>query len=366
MKKRIKIKQHDLTDCGAACLASVAAYYDLKLPIARIRQMASTDKKGTNVLGLIEAAEKLNFIARGVKSLTSTGEKNFDPLQKIPLPAIAHVTVKDNYLHFIVIYKISSDHITVMDPADGQLHKCSLEEFAKIWTGILILLVPNEEFKPLNSKVSAFSRFWFLLKPHKKIMLQALFGSIVYTVLGLSMSVYVQKIIDFVIPDGNRNLLNLLSTAMIIILLLQISINYMRSVFMFKTGQKIDARLILGYYKHLFHLPQNFFDSMRVGEINSRLSDAVKIRSFINETIPGFIVSMFILMFAIALMFTYYWKLALIIFAIVPFYAIVYIFYNKVNKKTQRKLMEEAADVESQLVESLNTAETIKIGRAHV
>ena len=31
--KRTQIKQHDITDCGAACLASVAAHYKLRLPI---------------------------------------------------------------------------------------------------------------------------------------------------------------------------------------------------------------------------------------------------------------------------------------------------------------------------------------------
>ncbi|MEM7659257.1 MAG: ABC transporter transmembrane domain-containing protein, partial [Bacteroidota bacterium] len=34
-----------------------------------------------------------------------------------------------------------------------------------------------------------------------------------------------------------------------------------------KSGQMIDARLILGYYKHLLRLPQQFFDTMRTGEI---------------------------------------------------------------------------------------------------
>lgn len=59
MKKGVKIKQFDITDCGAACLASVCAYYGLQFPIARIRQYAFTDQKGTNILGLIEAANKL-------------------------------------------------------------------------------------------------------------------------------------------------------------------------------------------------------------------------------------------------------------------------------------------------------------------
>ena len=67
LRKNIKIKQRDITDCGAACLASVAAFYKLKLPVSRIRQYAGTDKRGTNVLGLIEAAELLGFQAKGVK-----------------------------------------------------------------------------------------------------------------------------------------------------------------------------------------------------------------------------------------------------------------------------------------------------------
>lgn len=80
------VKQHDITDCGAACLASVAAHYKLRMPIARIRQYASTDKRGTNVLGLIEAANKLGFQAKGVKGTPES-------LAKIPKPAIAHVNI---------------------------------------------------------------------------------------------------------------------------------------------------------------------------------------------------------------------------------------------------------------------------------
>lgn len=100
MQKRraIKIKQRDITDCGAACLASVAAHYKLQLPVARIRQLTSTDKKGTNVLGLIEAATKMGFEAKGVRG-------PFESLFKIPTPAIAHVVVKEVLHHYVVIYK---------------------------------------------------------------------------------------------------------------------------------------------------------------------------------------------------------------------------------------------------------------------
>jgi ATP-binding cassette subfamily B protein len=99
---------------------------------------------------------------------------------------------------------------------------------------------------------------------------------------------------------------------------------------------------------------------MRVGEIISRVNDAVKIRAFINDIALNMIVNILIVAFSIGLMFLYYWKLAVIMLCIIPFYLIIYFISNKVNKKWQRRLMENSAELESQLVESLNAVGTIK------
>ncbi|WP_439183099.1 peptidase domain-containing ABC transporter [Carboxylicivirga taeanensis] len=349
----MKIKQRDITDCGAACLASIASHYKLKLPVSRIRQLAGTDKKGTNVLGLIKAAEKMGFTAKGVKG-------GIDALPKIPLPAIAHVIVKEVLQHYVVIYKVSATHVEYMDPGDGQMHKVLLAEFEKQWTGVLVLFAPNDDFVSRNEKVSNFRRFVFLLQPHKSMLLQALVGAILYTILGLSTSIYIQKITDYVLVDGNTKLLNLLSVGMLVILLFQIFIGGAKTILMLRTGQLIDARLILGYYKHLLRLPQRFFDTMRVGEIISRINDAVKIRAFINDTAVSLVVNVFIVLFSFGLMFIYSWKLALIMAVVIPLYALIYFITNKLNKKQERKVMEHAAELESQLVESLNSVRTIK------
>jgi len=352
----IKVKQRDITDCGAACLASVASHYKLEMPVARIRQIAGTDTKGTNVLGMVKAAEQLGFSSKGVKG-------NQDSLGKIPLPTIAHIIVeRDNVQlhHYVVIYKVNDKQLTYMDPGDGNLHTFTIEEFMKQWTGVLILLIPNDDFVEKNEKVSNFKRFLFLLAPHKSTLTQSLIGAILYTVLGLSTSIYIQKITDNVLPTGNTNLLNLLSVGMLIIVLFQILLGINQTMFMLKTGQKIDTRLILGYYKHLLKLPQRFFDTMRVGEIISRINDAVKIRAFINDVSISLTVNVFIVLFSFVLMFIYSWKLALIMLIVIPLYTVVYFITNKLNKKQERKLMEHSADLESQLVESLNSVRTIK------
>lgn len=349
----IKVKQRDITDCGAACLASVSDFYKLKMPVAKIRQMAGTDKDGTNVFGMIKAAEQLGFVAKGVKG-------KIDALPKIPLPAIAHVVVKGVLNHYVVIYAVKKTEVVFMDPQDGKIHRESIDEFESKWSGILILLVPNESFKPKDEKVSNLSRFFLLIRPHKTILIQCLIGAIFYTILGLSTSIYVGKITDYVLVGGNTNLLNLMSIGMFIILALQLVLGILQKIFMINTGQLIDARLILGYYKHLLKLPQSFFDTMRVGEIISRVSDAVKIRMFINDVSISLVVNVFIVIFSFMLMFIYSWKLALLMLITLPLYLVVYFISNKLNKKFERKVMEESAELESQLVESISSAKTIK------
>jgi len=349
----IKVKQRDITDCGAACLASVAAWYSVRLPVSRIRQFAGTDRKGTNVLGLIEASAKMGFLAKGVK-----GE--WDSLFKIPKPAIAHLIINGNLTHYVVIIRATDKFIQIMDPEDGNIHKVPHAQFRKVWTGVLILIAPGEKFSVKDEKVSLTNRLWQLIKPNSRILVQSLVGAIIFSVLGLSMSIYVGRLIDQVIPGGNINLLNLMGIAMVLIILLRLLLGLFQSLFILKTGQRIDASLILGYYQHLLKLPQSFFDNMRTGEIISRISDAVKIRVFINDVSINLILNVFILIVSFVLMFTFFWKLAVIMLVVVPFYFCIYYISNHLNKKVQRKVMERAADLEAQLVESLNSVGTIK------
>ena len=72
-----------------------------------------------------------------------------------------------------VIYKVSKNNITILDPADGRLHEKSNAEFQKIWSGVLVLLLPNEGFVAGDKKSRKAKRFWQLIKPHSGIMVQA-------------------------------------------------------------------------------------------------------------------------------------------------------------------------------------------------
>ena len=80
LKKYICVRQYDATDCGAACLASVARYYGLKTSLTKVREMSGTDTQGVNAYGLIYAAKQLGFSAKGVKA----SKEDLSPVSSFP------------------------------------------------------------------------------------------------------------------------------------------------------------------------------------------------------------------------------------------------------------------------------------------
>ena len=90
------VKQHDITDCGAACIATICKQNGYKIGITKIREVAGTDTHGTNAYGVIKAAEELGFSAKGVQ-----GERD-DFFTDFPLPCIAHMRVNGNLEHYVV------------------------------------------------------------------------------------------------------------------------------------------------------------------------------------------------------------------------------------------------------------------------
>lgn len=347
-----RIKQRDISDCGAACLASVSAYYGSFLPVSKIRQWAGTDSTGTSVLGLVHAAHKMEMDARAI-----TG--GLEALNEYPLPAIVHVVINRRVGHFMVVASVTKNEVMIMDPAKGKYKKISFEEFNKLWTGVMVIMVPGINFKK-SKKVPDWMKLSRLVKQHKHAMASAIICAIGFSLLGLATSLYVKDIVDVVLERKNATILFNLSLLMVGVLILQYFAGLVKSFLVLKTSQTIDKKLILGYYNHLLHLPQNFFDSMRVGEMVSRINDAVRINIFINDVAVNMLVNFLIVAFSLLFMFIYNWKLSLILLLIIPLFAILYFLNDRISRIWQRRIMESGAELEALLVQSLNASGTIK------
>lgn len=358
------IKQHDITDCGAACLATIAKQNGYRLSISRIREIAGTDRQGTNAFGVIKAAEELGFSAKGVK-----GDKEAF-FSEFPLPCIAHVVVDGSLLHYVVIHKITKKQIIIADPGRGIVNLTPEEFFGETaedgkppkyqWTGVLILLVKNETFQKGNETKGLFERFFSLLIPQKKLLLHIFVASLLYTVLGILGAFYYQALLDDILPDGLRRTLVTLSIGIIALNIFKVLLDAFRSHLLLYLSQKLDIALLLGYYRHVLTLPMNFFGTRKVGEIISRFNDASKVRDAISGAVLTIMIDTLMAVGGAVILYIQSPKMFGISFLMVLLYAVIVIAFNKRYKSLNEQTMEDNAQLTSYLVESLNGIQTIK------
>lgn len=99
------IKQHDLRDCGAACLATILLRYGVKVPLATVREMMRVDKNGSSIYAITQAAHELHLYANALKGEIDEFQ---DAVNKgeFRLPVIAHVIVEGTLAHYVVIEQL--------------------------------------------------------------------------------------------------------------------------------------------------------------------------------------------------------------------------------------------------------------------
>jgi ATP-binding cassette subfamily B protein len=348
----------DETDCAAACLAMVSSHYHVKKSITFIREIAGTDTKGTNLFGLVKAAKELGFSAHALKGEKSALTKD------LPFPFIAHIAYPDNgftLVHYVVVKSIKKETIEIWDPNENKKkYKLSIEDFCNEWTGYAVFIAPDRNVELDKDNHSLLLKFLPVLKPYKSLLILACIASFLLVIFGILSTLYTRYVIDEVIFSQAKLTLASLSIGMLVIVILQGIINAVRNILLIHFSYKIDLNLVFSYFTYVFHLPLWFFDSRKTGEIISRMQDINKIRELLSEASVSIIMDTFMILVVAPFLFAISKTLFFIVLVTVPFSATILYIFSKLYKKQYRKLMVEAAEVESFLVESINGASTIK------
>ncbi|SEN28703.1 ATP-binding cassette, subfamily B [bacterium A37T11] len=347
-----KHRQHDLKDCGAACLAAVADHYGKYVPLASIRLLTGTDRNGSSLAGLRYAAKKLGFQAQAVQG-------SYTGLQKAILPAIVHLKLSEMD-HFALVFQAGAKNLRLMDPVNGKLKTVKTSAFFQQWGGHALLLQPGPTFCSQGKAPSLFSRFTLLLRPHRHTWLKALAATACCSLLSFGNAIFVQLLADRVLAKGNSALLMPLVCLFSALLIIQTVLSVLKNLAVLKTGRAIDHQLIHGYCRHLLQLPQRFFDQMQTGEIISRINDAFKVRYFVNDVLVNLSVPLFVILISLTLLMGVHWRLGVVILAALPIYMIVYRISYFIHGKVQRRIMEQDAELDAQLTESLRAIRTVK------
>lgn len=349
----VKIRQHDISDCGAACLASVSAYWGLRLPIARIRLFSNTDSRGTTFKGLIDAARAFGFNAEGYKAQERS-------LYKIPKPAILHLEKSSGLLHFVVLYGIKNGLLRIMDPMDGEIHSIKMEELLSEWSGKLVMISPSDGFRKGDQSGGVTVRLLELLKENRSGLIKALAAALLFTITSFSISLFFKIILDSIIPSGEFINLTIAALLVVLVFIISLMLSWIRGTILVKVGISMDRELMGRYIRHLVKLPGMFYDTRETGELTSRISDAAKIRSYLTSTLSGLAVSAFMLIASAGVMFAISPGMALPALLIIPVYSLLFYITDSYNKRVQRRIMENGARFENRVIETIKSHLAIK------
>jgi ATP-binding cassette subfamily B protein len=348
------VRQDDQSDCGAAALATIARHHRMPMGLQQVRELAGTDRIGTNLLGLVLAAEKLGFSARGVKG-------PYEALPQAPLPAIAHVRTPEGMGHFVVLHRVKDASVVVADPARG-VKELTRDEFCRRWTGYLLLAVPDPKASPAagGRPASPWNRFLSLLGHHTPVLTEAFLCALLMTVLGISTSYFIQHLVDWVLVRHEGRLLNALGIGMVLITVFRTLFGLLRQYLVAHVGRKVDLALIAGYTRHILNLPLRFFEMRQVGEILSRVNDAAKVREAISGTTLTVVVDGTLVVLMLAVLWIYDLRLALVATAFVPVLVASVMAHHPAARRLSRETMESAAKLSAHMVEDVSGVETVK------
>ncbi len=354
-------------DCGPTCLRIIAKHYGKTFRAQTLRRVSETNRVGTSLASISNAAERIGLKTLGVKI-------GIDKLKnEAPLPCI----ILWNQNHYVVLYKIVGSKYYVSDPAHGLL-KFDEHDFIKSWIGrsqeekgIVLLVQATPKLHEIELEEDTVSKNKFgisyllhYLKQYKKFITQLIFGVIAGSILQLIFPFLTQSIVDVGIKNQDFNLVSLILFAQIVLFLGRTFIETIRSWILLHLSTRINISIVSDFFIKLMNLPISYFDSTQTGEIFQRINDHSRLEKLMTSSTLNVIFSFFSLLL-LGFVLAYY---NVTIFSVFFFGTGLYfgwvIFFLKRRKDLDYIRFSRVSQEHSKTLELINGMQEIKLHNA--
>ena len=351
MKKDLIVIQDGAKDCGASCLLSIIRYYGGNISKEKLIDMTKTTKDGTTFFGISSAAESLGLTTKSYKV------DEIDKIKKIIPPILCQIN-NNGYNHFIIIYKIYNNHLLIMDPSKGK-EVIDLFDFNTIWTGYIMLfeknlpLINNKENKIFGKIIKEV-----IIKNKGNILFITILSLIITTSTCLA-SFYSEVVFDKVIDTEINNLIFITLIFFILFIIKNIT-NFIRNHLLIYLNQKLDISIILNAFSKIILLPYRYYKNKTTAEVLSRINDLSYVKKFISKIIITIFLDTLVFIIAFIIIYTINRKILNIFILTEILYLIIILIFNKTIKKYTIQSQKNIALINSAIVESVSSFETIK------
>lgn len=346
------IYQMEATECGAASLSMVFAYFGKYFPLEKMRIETGVSRDGCNAGNIMRAAKKYGFECHGYR-------KEPEDLKKLTPPCIIHW----NFNHFVVFEGFKGKYAYINDPAMGR-RKLTMEELDDSFTGIVLTFKPTPSFQKEKKPKTLAQFVKSRLQGQYGVLGKLLFTGLLLVFPGLLLPVLSQVFMDDVLVAGNADWFGKLILFMAAAILLQVVLTLYRDAVLVRLQKKMVLLSARSFLSCLFRLPISFFDQRYVGDLAGRVSNNARVSDFLAGDLAETVLNIFVAVFYLILLLVYSPLLTAIALGSVIINIIVMKVTSGQISSTSVKLQQDSGKLAGAVCAGLSITSTLKASGA--
>lgn len=282
-------------------------------------------------------------------------------LRKAALPILSFTKKGE----LILIGQVEDSTLTLQYPGADHPVRVSAAEFESLWAGHWVhARQPSAATQAAQNggKPPAFGLGWFwgALQKYKRLMGEILLASFFVQIFALLTPLIFQVVIDKVLAHRSLATLSVVVLGLALVSVFEIVLGGMRHYLFSHTTNRIDVELGSKLFRHLMHLPLQYFETRRSGDTVARVRELENARTFMTgQALTSWLDLFFALVF-LAVMFYYSPSLTFIVLAALPvLFGASWLITPLLRKGLEDKFA-LGAENQTFLVETVTSMETLK------
>src|SRR5689334_19654331 len=286
------VQQLEWTDCGAASLCMVMAYYGRESKLAEVRDTMGIGRDGVSAKAILDTAEKYGLTGRGIKV-------DISQIQLVKTGTILHW----EFNHFVVFDRIVKTGVRIVDPATGP-RDVPLDQFGKAFTGVAIELIPTDRFTKTKREKGRLTRYVQELMSEKGLFSRIIIVSLALRLIALALPLITGMIIDRVVPRTDYDLLYVCLATIGGMTAFNLISEVVRGFLLLHLRIALDTRMTLGFLDHMVSLPFSFFQRRSTGDLMMRVESNGTVREIVtSKSMSAVIDGLFVLLYAVIIFY---------------------------------------------------------------
>ena len=350
-KERVKVPtvlQMEATECGAASLAMILAYYGRWLPLEFLRQECGVTRDGSNADNLLKAARRQGCVAKAFAGRSEV-------LRKKEFPLILFW----EFNHFLVLEGFQGDTVFLNDPAMGR-RTVTWDEFLTSYTGVYMKITPSENFKPEGEPYSIVKTVAAKLREDKWALIFLMVLGLCMIIPGLAVPVMSQIFIDDVFSLKHADWIVKLLIAMFGTMVMLGIMTAMRAAVLTYWQKKLTSADSSGFFWQVLRMPVTFFQQRYAADIASRIQFNESTAEVLSNQAATALLDLLVALFYLLLLFQYSVPLTLIGISISVLDIFVFLYMRRRQTDLIMRIQQDASKAYGVLMSGLMMVESIK------